>query len=60
LRCEPIKYYKLGATVSVEDVESLAQQYLDALNRVDIKAYLDLFYDDVEVFGLSNRMDNKK
>ncbi len=47
--------------MSVQELESVAQQFCDAFSRMDMKAALDLFSDDVEIFDhVPYRFDNKQ
>ena len=47
--------------MSVQEIESLTQNFCDALNRMDTKAALDLLSDDIEIFDTwPYRLDNKK
>ena len=47
--------------MSVQEIESLARNFCDSFNRMDIKAALDLFSDDVEIFDtVPYRIDGKK
>ena len=47
--------------MSVQEIESLAQQFCDAFNKKDLKKALDMLSDDLEVFDhVPYRFDNKE
>jgi uncharacterized protein (TIGR02246 family) len=47
--------------MSVQEIQTLAQQFADAFDNKNIKAALDMFSDDLEVFDhVPYRFDNKK
>jgi ketosteroid isomerase-like protein len=47
--------------MSVQEIESLAQQFCDAFNKKDLKKVLDMLSDDLEVFDhVPYRFDNKE
>jgi uncharacterized protein (TIGR02246 family) len=47
-------------TMSVQEIENLAQQFAAAFNKKDIKAVLDMLSEDLEVFDhVPYRFDNK-
>jgi uncharacterized protein (TIGR02246 family) len=47
--------------MSVQELQTLAQQFCDAFNRLDVQAALDMLSDDLEVFDhVPYRFDNKK
>lgn len=47
--------------MSVQEIESLAQSFCNAFNRMDTKAALDLLSDDIEIFDtVPYRLDGKK
>ena len=47
--------------MSVQEIESLAQNFCDAFNRMDTKAALDLMSDDIEIFDTAPyRIDGRK
>jgi uncharacterized protein (TIGR02246 family) len=47
--------------MSVQEIQTLAQQFADAFDNKDIQAVLDMLSDDVEVFDhVPYRFDNKK
>ena len=47
--------------MSVQEIESLAQNFCDAFNRMDANAALDLLSDDVEIFDtVPYRLDGKE
>ena len=47
--------------MSVQEIESLAQNFCDAFNRMDTNAALDLLSDDAEIFDtVPYRIDGKK
>ena len=47
--------------MSVQEIQSLAQQFVDAFNRKDLEAALNLLSDDLEVFDhVPYRFDNKE
>jgi uncharacterized protein (TIGR02246 family) len=47
--------------MSIQEIQTLAQQFCDAFNRKDLKAVLDMLSDDLEVFDhVPYRFDNKE
>lgn len=47
--------------MSVQEIQSLAQQFCDAFNRLDVPAAVEMLSDDLEVFDhVPYRFDNKK
>jgi uncharacterized protein (TIGR02246 family) len=47
--------------MSVQELGAIAQKFCDAFSRMDMKAGLDLFADDVEIFDhVPYRFDNKQ
>ncbi|HJU10394.1 MAG TPA: SgcJ/EcaC family oxidoreductase [Candidatus Binataceae bacterium] len=47
--------------MSVQEIESLAQQFVDAFNKKDMRKALDLLSDDLEIFDhVPYRFDNKQ
>lgn len=47
--------------MSVQELQTLAQQFCDAFNRLDVQAAVDMLSDDLEVFDhVPYRFDNKK
>ena len=47
--------------MSVKEIETAVQELADSFNRLDVKAALNLFSDNVEVFDhVPYRFDNKK
>jgi uncharacterized protein (TIGR02246 family) len=47
--------------MSVQEIESLAQQFVDAFNKKDLRKALDMVSDDLEVFDhVPYRFDNKE
>ena len=47
--------------MSVQELESFAQDFCDTFNRMDFKAGLDMLSDDVEIFdSVPCRIDGKK
>lgn len=47
--------------MSVQEIQSLAQQFCDAFNKKDLKTALSLLSDDLEVFDhVPYRFDNKE
>ncbi len=47
--------------MSVQEIESLAQQFCDAFNKKDLRKALDMLSDDLEVFDhVPYRFDNKE
>jgi ketosteroid isomerase-like protein len=48
------------ATMSAQEIQTLAQQFADAFNNKDIKAVLNMLSEDLEVFDhVPYRFDNK-
>jgi len=47
--------------MSVQELQSLAQQFCDAFNKLDVQAAVEMLSDDLEVFDhVPYRFDNKK
>jgi uncharacterized protein (TIGR02246 family) len=47
-------------TMSAQEIQTLAEQFADAFNKKDIKAVLNMFSEDLEVFDhVPYRFDNK-
>jgi uncharacterized protein (TIGR02246 family) len=47
-------------TMSVKEIQDLAQQFADAFDKKNVKAVLDMLADDVEIFDhVPYRFDNK-
>src|SRR5712692_3065099 len=47
--------------MSVQEIQTVAQQFCDAFNKKDLKAALDMLSDDLEVFDhVPYRFDNKE
>ena len=49
-RCEGLINREEKTTMSVNEIQALAQKFADAFDRRDIKTVLDMLSDDVEVF----------